>query len=57
MALSVSGRSVILTIGAKGGLAEDVSVTIRYGTADLTATGFPVQISLARKVLRVMEMV
>ena len=45
MVLSVSGRSAILTIGAKGGLAEDASVTIRYGTADLTATGFPVQIS------------
>ena len=45
MALSVSGRSVILSIGAKGGLAEDASVTIRYGTADLTATGFPVKIS------------
>ena len=45
MVLSVSGRSAILTIGAKGGLAEDASVTIRYGTADLTAKGFPVQIS------------
>ena len=49
MSLSVSGRSVILSIGAKGGLAEDGSVTIRYGTADLTATGFPVQISASAK--------
>ena len=49
MVLSVSGRSVILTIGAKGGLAEDGSVTIRYGTADLTAKGFPVQISSSAK--------
>ena len=43
MVLSVSSRSVILTIGAKGGLADDGTVTIRYGTADLTK--FPVQIS------------
>ena len=49
MALSVSGRSVILSIGAKGGLGEDDFVTIRYGTADLTATGFPVQISASAK--------
>ena len=49
MALSVSGRSVILSIGANGGLAEGASVTIRYGTADLTATGFPVQISASAK--------
>ena len=45
----MSGRSVILTIGAKGGIAEDGSVTIRYGTGDLTATGFPVQISSSAK--------
>ena len=43
MVLSVSGRSVHLTMGAKGGLAEDKYVTIRYGTADLKK--FPVQIS------------
>ena len=49
MVLDVSGRSVILTIGAKGGLAVDGSVTIRYGTADLTAKGFPVQISSSAK--------
>ena len=50
MVLSVSGRSVILSIGAKGGLAEDGSVTIRYGTHgtdDLTK--FPVQISSSAK--------
>ena len=50
MVLSVSGRSVILSIGAKGGTRQKVTpVTIRYGTADLTATGFPVQISASAK--------
>ena len=48
MALSVSGRSVILTIGAKGGLAEDKSVTIRYGDSD-DPKKFPVQISASAK--------
>ena len=49
MSLTISGRSVILTIGEEGGIAEDGSVTIRYGTDDLTATGFPVQISSSAK--------
>ena len=49
MSLSVSGRSVILSIGEKGGLGLDQSVTIRYGTPDLTAKGFPVQISSSAK--------
>ena len=42
MKLSASGRSVTLTIGAKGGLAAGGSVTIQYGTADLTK--FPIEI-------------
>ena len=42
MVLSAAGRNVTVTMGAKGGLAEDASVTIQYGTADLTK--FPVQI-------------
>ncbi len=42
MVLSVSGRSVTVTIGAKGGLSRGQSVTIQYGTTDLKK--FPVQI-------------
>ena len=50
MVLTVSGRSVILSIGEEGGIAEDGDpVIIRYGTDDLTATGFPVQISASAK--------
>ena len=49
MTLKVSGRSVFLIIGPKGGLAADSSssVTIRYGTGDLTK--FPVRISSSAK--------
>ena len=42
MVLSVSGRTVTLTMGATGELAEDASVTIQYGTTDLTK--FPIEI-------------
>ena len=50
MVLTVSGRSVILSIGEEGGIAENGDpVIIRYGTDDLTATGFPVQISASAK--------
>jgi len=42
MKLAASGTSVTLTIGASGGLARGDTVTIRYGTADLTK--FPVVI-------------
>ena len=48
MVLSVSGRSVILSIGAKGGLAEGDSVTIRYGDST-DPMKFPVQISASAK--------
>ena len=48
MVLSVSGRSVILSIGAKGGLGEGDSVTIRYGDSD-DPMKFPVQISASAK--------
>ena len=46
MSLAVQGRNIFLNIGDKGGLNEDSDpVVIRYGTADLTAKGFPVTIS------------
>ena len=42
MRLSASGTSVTLTIGASGGLARGDTVTIQYGSADLTK--FPIVI-------------
>ena len=42
MKLSASSHSVTVTMGSKGGLAKGGSVTIQYGTADLTK--FPVTI-------------
>ena len=48
MVLSVSGRSVILSIGAKGGLGEGDSVTIRYGDST-DPMKYPVQISASAK--------
>ena len=50
MMLTASGRTVTLTIGAKGMLGIDGSVIIRYGDST-DPKKFPVQISLARKVL------
>ena len=50
MSLSVQSRSVILTIGAEGGIELDGSVTIQYGyISDPPGTGFPVQISSSAK--------
>ena len=38
MVLSVSGRSVTVTVGAKGGLKKGDAVTIQYGNADFPVT-------------------